>query len=195
MKKGLSITLVVIAVIVLVVGGLASYLIGMYNGLVQDKEDVNNGWAQVENQLQRRADLIPNLVETVKGYASHEEGVFTEVAKLRSGWTDAKDSGDIGQQIEAANGLDSAISRLLVVVESYPELKADQNFLKLQDSLEGTENRIAVERKRYNDQVTVFNKKVKQFPTVLIAGMFGFDEFDYYEVSAEDKEVPDVKFN
>jgi LemA protein len=194
MKKGAAIAIVVVAVIAVLGIGLASYLIGTYNDMVRSQEDVNNKWAQVENQLQRRADLIPNLVETVKGYASQEETIFTEVARLRSSWNQAKDSGNIEDQIEAANNLESGLSRLLVVVESYPELKSDQSFLKLQDQLEGTENRIAVERKRYNDEVTVFNKKIKTFPRSFLASLFGFEEFEYFEIDESAKEVPDVQF-
>lgn len=194
MKKGAAIAIVVVAIIAVVGIGLASYLIGTYNDMVRSQEDVNNKWAQVENQLQRRADLIPNLVETVKGYASQEETIFTEVARLRSAWNQAKDSEEIEEQIEAANNLESGLSRLLVVVESYPELKSDQSFLKLQDQLEGTENRIAVERKRYNDEVTTFNKKIKTFPRSFLVSIFGFEEFEYFEIDEAAKEVPEVQF-
>jgi len=194
MKKGLAISIAVIGLIVVVIVGIIGYLVSTYNSMVTKQEDTKNKWAQVENQLQRRADLIPNLVETVKGYASHEEEIFTEVARLRSGWNQAKESGDIGSQIQAANGLESALSRLLVVVENYPELKADESFLKLQDQLEGTENRISVERKRYNDEVTVFNKYIKTFPRSFLASMFGFEEFTYFEVEESAKEAPEVKF-
>ncbi len=195
MKKGLAIVIIVIGLIVVLIIGIGGYLIGTYNNMVQKQEDVKNKWAQVENQLQRRADLIPNLVETVKGYASQEETIFTEVARLRSSWNDARESGNIDEQITAANSLESGLSRLMVVVESYPELKSDQSFLKLQDQLEGTENRIAVERKRYNDDVTVFNKHVKTFPRSLLASIFGFDEFKYFEVEDSVKDVPQVQFN
>lgn len=195
MKKGLAIAIIVIGLIAVLIIGVGGYLISTYNNMVQKQEDVKNKWAQVENQLQRRADLIPNLVETVKGYASQEETIFTEVARLRSSWNDARESGNIDEQITAANSLESGLSRLMVVVESYPELKSDQSFLKLQDQLEGTENRIAVERKRYNDDVAVFNKHVKTFPRSLLASIFGFDEFKYFEVEDSVKDVPQVQFN
>lgn len=194
MKKGAAVSIVIIGLVVVMIIGVAGYLVSTYNSMVTKQEDTKNKWAQVENQLQRRADLIPNLVETVKGYAGHEEEVFTEVAKLRSGWNQAKESGNINEQIEAANGLESALSRLLVVVESYPELKADESFLKLQDQLEGTENRISVERKRYNDEVTVFNKYIKTFPRSFLASMFGFEEFTYFEIEESAKEVPKIQF-
>lgn len=193
MKKGLVIGIVLI---ILVVIGLilAAILIGTYNSLVKKQEEVANNWAQVENQYQRRADLIPNLVNTVKGYAKHEKELFTEVTKMRSVWQKAQEKGDVGEEITAAKGLDSAISRLLVIVENYPELKASENFLKLQDQLEGTENRISTERKRYNDSVRDFNKKLKTFPTNIIASWFGFEEKVYFEAEEGAKEVPKVQF-
>jgi LemA protein len=195
MGKGLGIAGVIIGVILVVLIGIGLWFGGVYNSMVTAEEDVDNAWAQVENQYQRRADLIPNLVETVKGFANQEEEIFTEVARLRSQWGEAKDSGSRSDQIEAAGGLDSAISRLLLVVENYPELKSNQNFLELQAQIEGTENRISVERKRYNDSVTDFNKLIKTFPRNFIAGFFGFDEADYFEADEGADVAPAVNFN
>jgi len=175
--------------IVLAVGGV---LVGQYNALVASNEAVDAAWAQVENVLQRRADLIPNLVETVKGYAAHEEEIFTQVADARSRLAGAATPAEAS----AANaGLSSALGRLLAIAEAYPDLKANQNFLRLQDELAGTENRIAVERKRYNDQVRAFNTSIKRFPTRLLAGMFGFSERDYFEADQSAREVPKVDFS
>jgi LemA protein len=179
----------VVLLIALVVGGA---LVGQYNALVTSNEAVDAAWAQVENVLQRRADLIPNLVETVKGYAAHEEEVFTRVADARSRLAGATTPAEAA----AANaGLTSALGRLLAIAESYPDLKANQNFLRLQDELAGTENRIAVERMRYNDQVRAFNTAVKRFPTRFLAGLFGFGERDYFEADEGAKEVPKVDFS
>lgn len=176
-------------VIMLVVGGA---LVGQYNALVTSNEAVDAAWAQVENVLQRRADLIPNLVETVKGYAAHEEEVFTRVADARSRLAGATTPAEAA----AANaGLTSALGRLLAIAEAYPDLKANQNFLRLQDELAGTENRIAVERMRYNNQVRTFNTAIKRFPTRLLAGLFGFSERDYFEADQGAKEVPKVDFS
>ena len=175
--------------IVLVVGGM---LVGQYNALVTSNEAVDAAWAQVENVLQRRADLIPNLVETVKGYAAHEEEVFTRVADARSRLAGATTPAEAS----AANaGLTSALGRLLAIAESYPDLKANQNFLRLQDELAGTENRIAVERMRYNDQVRTFNTAIKRFPTRFLAGVLGFSERDYFEADQGAKEAPKVDFS
>ena len=167
-------------------------LIGIYNNLVSGRENVSAGWAQVENVLQRRADLIPNLVNTVKGYAGHEKSVFEEVTKARSAWTNAAAQDD---KVKAASAMDSAISRLLMVAENYPVLKADSTFLKLQDELAGTENRIAVERMRYNQAVRNYNVMLKSFPSNIIAGMFGFNQFsEYFKAEEKAKTVPEVKF-
>jgi LemA protein len=152
---------------------------------------VKAAWAQVENQLQRRFDLIPNLVETVKGYASHEKEVFVQVTQARSRVAGA---GSVGDKIEANNQLTAALSRLLLVVERYPELKANTNFIRLQDELAGTENRIAVERRRYNEAVKTYNIKIRRFPTNLIAGMFGFEKATFFQVPKEAQQAPKVKF-
>jgi LemA protein len=178
-----------------VIGGIALILIlfsvSRYNSLVNRSEEVDGAWAQVENVLQRRADLIPNLVETVKGFAAHEKEAIGLVADAR-----AKLAGARGPQ-EAATAdaqLTSALSRLLVVVENYPNLKANENFIRLQDELAGTENRIAVERKRYNDAVREFNATIKRFPSNIFAGMFGFDSKEYFQAAEGAQKVPQVKF-
>lgn len=168
-----------------------SFFVSKYNGFVTSEENVDNKWAQVENQLQRRSDLIGNLVETVKGYAKHEEDIFTTVAEARSKLAGAETPEDAAN---AEQEVSSALSRLLVVVENYPDLKANQQFTQLMDSLEGTENRIAVARKDYNDVVTTFNKGIKTFPNNVISGIFGFESKKYFEVSEEAKEVPKVDF-
>ena len=171
-------TLVIIAVIlVIIIVVPIMYLKGTYNSLVTMDEMVKGAWAQVENQLQRRYDLIPNYVETVKGYAAHEKEVFVTVTEARSKVAGA---GSVPEKIAANNSLTAALSRLLVVVERYPELKANANFIRLQDELAGTENRIAVERRRYNETVKAYNIKIRRFPTNVIAGMFGFEKATFF---------------
>ncbi len=191
MTTGQRNTLIVVGVVVFIVLSFLLSLKGTYNSLVAMDESVKGAWAQVENQLQRRYDLIPNYVETVKGYAKHEKEVFVKVTEARSKVAGA---GSIGEKVAANNQLSSALSRLLVVVERYPELKANTNFIRLQDELAGTENRIAVERRRFNEAVRVFNTKIRSFPTNLIAGMFGFDKAAFFEVPKERQEAPKVKF-
>jgi len=183
--------LVVVIVIVLIILIPFLYLKGTYNTLVTMDESVKGAWAQVENQLQRRYDLIPNYVETVKGYAAHEKEVFVKVTEARSKVAGA---GSISDKIQANNNLSSALSRLLVVVERYPELKANTNFIRLQDELAGTENRLAVERRRYNETVKAYNIKIRRFPTNIFAGMFGFEKATFFEVPKERQEAPQVKF-
>jgi LemA protein len=178
---------IIIGLIVLV----GFVLAGQYNSLVKMDEGVKAAWAQVENQLQRRYDLIPNLVETVKGYAAHEKEVLLEVTEARAKVGQARSP---EEKIEANNRLSSALGRLLVVVERYPDLKANQNFIRLQDELAGTENRIAVERRRYNEAVRAYNAKIRSFPTNLIASMFGFERAKFFEVPEAAKEAPKVKF-
>lgn len=187
-NKTLLIVLGVVALIV-VIGFF--YVRGTYNSLVSLDESVKAAWAQVENQLQRRYDLIPNYVETVKGYASHEREVFTRVTEARSRVGGAA---SINEKIQANNELSSALARLLVVVENYPDLKANTNFIRLQDELAGTENRIAVERRRYNETVKTYNIRIRQFPTNIFAGMFGFEKAVFFEVPKERQEAPKVKF-
>lgn len=195
MGKGLGIAGAIIGVILVILIGLGLWLGGVYNSMVVAEEDVDNAWAQVENQYQRRADLIPNLVETVRGFADQEEEIFTEVARLRSQWGEARESGTRAEQVEAAGALEGGLSRLLLVVENYPDLKSNQNFLELQAQLEGTENRVAVERKRYNDAVTEFNKLVRTFPRNLLAGFFGFGEATYFEAEEGSEQAPVVNFS
>lgn len=187
-KKWIIIGLIVLAL--LIAGGSC---VGKYNMLVSLNENVDTSWAQVENVLQRRNDLIPNLVNTVKGYAAHEQKVFIDVTEARAKVGQAK---TIPQKVEANNQLTAALSRLLLVVERYPDLKANQNFLSLQDELAGTENRIAVERRRYNEAVRSYNTFVRMFPNNMIAGIFGYTrENVYFKAADEAKEAPVVKFN
>ena len=187
-QKTILIIVVILALLILIP---FMYLKGTYNSLVIMDESVKGAWAQVENQLQRRYDLIPNLVETVKGYASHEKEVFVKVTEARSKVAGAA---NIGDKIQANNQLSSALSRLLVVVERYPELKANTNFIRLQDELAGTENRIAVERRRFNETVKAYNIKIRSFPTNIIAGMFGFEKATFFDVPQERQDAPKVKF-
>ncbi len=187
-KKTLIITLVILAVIVL---SLYGFVKGTYNRFVALDEGVKSAWAQVENQLQRRYDLIPNLVETVKGYAKQERDVLVEVTNARAKVGGAQ---TVQDKISANNELSSALSRLLVVVERYPELKSNQNFLRLQDELAGTENRIAVERRRYNEAVQAYNVAIRSFPANILAGMFGFEKAAFFEAPQGAKEAPKVKF-
>lgn len=168
-----------------------SISIGTYNKLISLDENVKNSWAQVENQLKRRFDLIPNLVETVKGYAKHEKEVFVQVTEARS---QVGKAGTVDGKIEANNALSSALSRLLVVLERYPELKANENFLRLQDELAGTENRLSVERKRYNEAVKAYNIKVRIFPSNIVASMFGFTKAAFFTPPEAAKATPEVKF-
>jgi LemA protein len=187
-KRNLIIAIVVALVVVI---SLYSFFKGNYNTFVSLDEAVKGSWAQVENQLQRRYDLIPNLVETVKGYAKQEKDVLVEVTNARA---KVGGAGNVPDKIKANNELSGALSRLLVVVEKYPDLKSNQNFLRLQDELAGTENRIAVERKRYNDAVKAFNVAIRSFPANLLAGMFGFQTAPFFEAPAAAKVNPQVKF-
>ena len=192
MTRGQKTALIVIGIVLLVVLIPYSYLKGTYNTLVQMDEGIKGAWAQVENQLQRRYDLIPNYVETVKGYAAHEKEVFLKVTEARSKVARA---GPISEKIAANNELSSALGRLLVVVERYPDLKANQNFLALQNELAGTENRIAVERRRYNEVVRQYNTIVRRFPTNIMARMFGFQKRDvYFQAQEGAREAPKVEF-
>jgi LemA protein len=187
-KRNLIIVLVVILVIVLAIYSLFA---GNYNKFVKMDVAIKAAWSQVENQLQRRYDLIPNLVETVKGYAKQEKSVLVEVTNARA---KVGGAGNIPDKIAANNQLSGALSRLLLVVERYPDLKSNQNFMRLQDELAGTENRIAVERMRYNEAVKAYNEAVRSFPANIIAGMFNFKESPYFEAPKEAKAAPQVKF-
>ncbi len=191
MKKGLTILGITVGLIVLLAIGSCGYVVSLRNRLVTMDENVTGQWAQVENVLQRRSDLIPNLVNTVKGFASQEKEIFISIAESRAKLSGAK---SIGDKINAANGMSSALGRLLVVVERYPNLKSNQNFMALQDELAGTENRIAVERKRYNDRVRQYNTGIRRFPGNLVASSMDLSAYPYYEVPKEKKEVPQVKF-
>lgn len=162
-----------------------------YNTMVREQESIDAAWAQVENQLQRRNDLIPNLVETTKGYASHEKEVFQSVSDARARLIGAKGRADT---IEASNQLSGALSRLLAISEAYPQLKADTQFTRLSDELAGTENRIATERRRYNEAVRAYNTTVKSFPRNLFAALFGFEPAEYFEAPKEAQAVPKVGF-
>ncbi len=180
--------LIVLGIIIIIAG---IYISG-YNKLVNYDESIKAAWSQVENVMQRRNDLIPNLVNTVKGYAKHEKEVFENVTKARSAWAQAK---TVDDKVKASSELDSAISRLLLVAENYPQLKANVNFQALQDELAGTENRIAVERKRYNEVVQAYNITVRKFPTNIIAGIAGFKQKEvYFKAEEKAKEVPVVDF-
>lgn len=189
----------------MVIGGVILLFVfwtfGSYNGLVTKEEDVSNAWSNVESQYQRRADLIPNLVNTVKGYADFEQETLTRVIQARSEATSVKvdptnlTPEKLQQFQQAQDGLGSALGRLLVVVERYPDLKANQNFMDLQAQLEGTENRINIARTRFNEQVNTYNSAVRTFPAVLIAGMFGFERKGYFEARPGTDEAPDVDFS
>ncbi|MGE5485697.1 MAG: LemA family protein [Ignavibacteriales bacterium] len=188
MKRSLIAVAVVLAIVALLGGSVSS----TYNRLIALNEDINGKWAQVENQLQRRYDLIPNLVATVKGYAAHEEKVITEVVEARAKLAGGGMTPE--ERIAAAGQVESALARLLVVVEQYPNLKADAQFTKLMDELSGTENRLAVERMRYNESVKEYNQTVKRFPMLLFAGMFGFEEKPYFQVDSAATQAPKVSF-
>jgi LemA protein len=178
-------------IIVTVVVVLIVVVVAMYNGLVRDRNRVDNSWAQVDVQLKRRYDLIPNLVETVKGYASHEQQTFERVTEARSA---AQSAQGPAEQAEAENFLTSALRQLFAVAEAYPELRASENFQGLQAELSETENRIAVSRQIYNDTVLTYNNKVQQVPTNLVASAFGFDEREFFVVGEEADQAPQVEF-
>lgn len=196
MKKSTIVLLVSLTVIVALIG----WTIGAYNGLVTMDEETNGKWAQVETAYQRRADLIPNLVNTVKGYAEFEQETLTGVIEARSKATGITVNADelspeaIANFQAAQNQLSGALSRLMVTVERYPDLKANQNFLALQSQLEGTENRIAVERNKFNESVKLFNGNIRKFPKTIIANAFGFEKKGYFEAEASAAEAPTVEF-
>ena len=191
MKLGL-IALIVVGILVVFGLVMAGSLFGTHNELVQEREAIKASWAQVDVVLQRRADLIPNLVETVKGYAKHEETAIDSVTSARAALGGAQTP---KEKIAANSQLDSALSRLLVVVENYPNLKANENFMRLQDELAGTENRIAVERRKYNETVQKYNTDIALFPKNIAASMFGFSREDaYFKADDAAKTVPKVQF-
>jgi LemA protein len=181
----LLIILIVIIIIILVA------IVAIYNGLVTARNKVKNAWAQIDVQLNRRADLIPNLVETVKGYAAHESSVFEDVTAARAGLMNANGVKEIG---EANNQLSSTLKTLFAVAENYPELKANENFKELQAQLAQTEDKIAYSRQFYNDSVMMYNNKCQTFPSNIFAGMFGFKEADFFEAAGEARSVPKVEF-
>ncbi|BAK15191.1 LemA family protein [Solibacillus sp. FSL W7-1472] len=189
-ERGSAVLVALIAIVALIVIA-AMLVVPKYNKLVTGEETVDAAWAQVENQLQRRFDLVPNLVNTVKGYAEHEEEIFTQIADARTQYGNAN---TVEETADANNELSSALSRLLVVVENYPNLKADVQFTRLMDELAGTENRLTVARKDYNDTVQQFNNDVRRFPGNLIAGMFSFEQKDYFEIKEGVEEAPAVDF-
>ncbi len=188
MNKNLLVVLGVIIALAVIVGG---WIISGYNRVVTMDENVKTAWAQVENQLKRRYDLIPNLVETVKGYASHEKEIFEHLADARTKYFQAP---DVKSKIEASGELERALSRLLVLRETYPQLKANETFLKMMDSLEGTENRLSVERKRYNDAVRILNTYIRTVFGRFFAGLAGVTKAEYYQIPEAEKAAPKVKF-
>jgi len=183
--------LIPIIIVIALIAIVAAILVPSYNGFVQLEEDVNQSYAQIENQLQRRLDLIPNLVETVKGFADQEQDVIDSVTEARSNLAGAE---GVSEQAEADAELSGALSRLLVVVENYPEIRSSENFQQLSDELAGTENRIAVARQDYNGTVSEFNRKARSFPGNMIAGIFGFGEKEYFEADPDASEAPEVDF-
>ena len=180
--------LVVVAVLVL----LIVFVIGIYNALIRLRNQVDNAWSQIDVQLKRRHDLIPNLVETAKGYMKHERGTFEAITQARSQAMGAK---NVAEASKAEGALGEALSKFMLVVENYPDLKANQNFLAVQEELTSTENKISFARQSYNDQVLFFNNKIQMFPSNIIANMFGFGKRDFFEIeAAAEREVPKVSF-
>jgi LemA protein len=184
---GLIIAIVVVVVIVLAI-------VLMYNGLVRSRNRVDNAWSQIDVQLKRRYDLIPNLVETVKGYAAHEKGTLEAVTQARANAMNAQDSGDVAQQAQAENALSGALKSLFAVSEAYPDLKANQNFLQLQEELTSTEDRIAYARQFYNDSVLNYNNSIQTFPRNTLAGLFNFEKREFFEGAPEETGPVKVQF-
>ncbi len=187
MKSGM----VILAVVALLVLGIGGWVVSGYNNLVSKKTEVDRAFSQIDVQLQRRSDLIPNLVETVKGVAAQEQAVFGQIAEARAAMAGARTP---EQKIAAGQAMDSALSRLLVVVENYPQLRSQENFMRLQDELAGTENRLSTERGRYNEAVRDYNLMVRRFPTNIFAGIFGYKDQPFYETPQADRDVPAVQF-
>lgn len=196
MKKKWITPVIIVAVIVM----LIAWCVSSYNSLVTQEEGVNTAWSNVENQYQRRSDLIPNLVNTVKGYAAHEKETLDAVVSARAKATQTHidpenlTTENIAAYQQAQNAVGSALSRLLVTVERYPDLKANENFKELQAQLEGTENRISVERRKFNEAARAFNTTIRRFPKNLVAGMFGFEKRPYFEAQEGSDKAPEVKF-
>lgn len=188
MKKSTIAIIVVVVILIAIIAGLVS----SYNGVVSLSEEVDNKFATIDTMLQRRADLIPNLVNTVKGYTNQEQAVIDSVTDARAKLAGAN---SVGEKANADQELTSALNNLLLVVENYPDLKSSQNFINLSDELAGTENRIATARKDYNDAVKEYNTKIKRFPTNIVSGMFGYGEKEYFQASEGSEEVPTVDFN
>ena len=184
---GVLILLLVLLVVLLL------FVVGIYNALVRLRNQVNNAWSQIDVQLKRRHDLIPNLVETAKGYMKHERGTFEAITEARS---KAMGANNVSEASKAEGALGEALSKFMLVVENYPELKANQNFLAVQEELTGTENKISFARQSYNDQVLFFNNKIQMFPSNIIANMFSFTKRDFFEIEVEaEREVPKVSFS
>ena len=192
MNKRLKPWHIILIVVAVLAVALVGYTVKSYNGLVTLKQEVTQKESDIQTTLQRRADLIPNLVNTVKGYASHEEAIMKEVSDARAALVGANNTGD---QLAANEQMTSALNRLLAVAENYPDLKANTNFIQLQDELSGTENRITQARRAYNDAVKTYNTKIQRFPTSLVAGIFNFEAFDYVQANAGAQEVPSVNFD
>jgi LemA protein len=184
-------SLIIIGIIILIILVIVVFVIKSYNDLVNGRNRVKNAWSQIDVQLKRRNDLIPNIVETVKGYAGHEKSTFEEVTKARSSIANAT---TVGEVAEADNMLTGALKSLFAVAEAYPELKANQNFIELQQELSETEDKISYSRQFYNDTVLKYNNMCQQFPSNIIAGLFGFKESDFFEAQEGDKAVPKVQF-
>ena len=191
MVKTMDTTMIIVAVIVIIILAIVLYLISGYNGLVNARNRVKNSYSQIDVQLKRRNDLIPNLVETVKGYASHEKEVFENVTQARSGLMNASNIKEVSQ---ASNAVTQALGSLFAIAENYPELKANENFKELQLELKETEDKISYSRQFYNDAVLMYNNKCEQFPSNIIAGMFNFKEADFFEAQNEEKQTPKIKF-
>ena len=192
MNKRLKPWHIILIVVAVLAVALVGYTVKSYNGLVTLKQEVTQKESDIQTTLQRRADLIPNLVYTVKGYASHEESIMKEVSDARAALVGANNTGD---QLAANEQMTSALNRLLAIAENYPDLKANTNFIQLQDELSGTENRITQARRAYNDAVKTYNTKIQRFPTSLIAGIFNFEAFDYFQANEGAQEVPSVNFD